>query len=68
MGVKLGLHVESMQRQRRVGPAEEELKNWSAQGNEKTEAYAQKIFEGFKKFGGREVAEEVMDMGVHLLG
>lgn len=40
---------------------------WSTQGDETGKVYAMKVFEGLRRLGGKEVAEEVMDLGLYLL-
>ena len=43
------------------------LKQWSAQGDGMGKAYAQEVFEGLRRFGGKEIVEGVMDIGLYLL-
>jgi hypothetical protein len=55
--------IQQMRRDR----AGDTLKKWSSHGDEKDKAYVGKVFEGLRQLGAKEVAEEVMDLGQHLL-
>ena len=58
--------LEPIQKARR-DRAGDTLDRWSSQDDELSKLYAAKIFEGLRTLGSEEVAEEVMDLGLHLL-